>query len=66
MLNNKGQRPLKMRPIGCPETPLTNHQYTWHKIPEEQRSQMKVSRDCSVNPRIGPEKMKLESKEVQQ
>ena len=35
---------------------LTNYQYTWHKIPEEQRSQMKVSRDCNVNHRLDLER----------
>jgi hypothetical protein len=36
---------------------ITNYQDTRHKIPEEQRSPVKVSRDCcNVNLRIGPEK----------
>ena len=35
---------------------VTNYQYTRHKIAEEQRSEMKVSRGCNVNLRTGPGK----------
>jgi hypothetical protein len=31
-------RPLKMGPIGCPETSVSNYQYTRPNIPEVQRS----------------------------
>jgi hypothetical protein len=30
--------PLKMGPIGCPETLVTNYESVLHKIPEERRS----------------------------
>jgi hypothetical protein len=32
-------RPLKMVPIGCPETPVRNYHPTLRKTPEERRSQ---------------------------
>jgi len=31
--------PLKMGPIGCPKTSVTNKKSTFYKIPEERRSQ---------------------------
>jgi len=32
--------PLKMGPIGCPETSVRNYQYTLHNVPEERSSHL--------------------------
>jgi hypothetical protein len=42
--------PLKMRPIGCPETSVNNHQSTLRNIPEERRPNL--HRDGSLKSRI--------------
>jgi len=34
--------PLQVGPIGCPETLLTNYQYTLCNIPEERKSELYV------------------------
>jgi hypothetical protein len=36
----KGQRPMKIWPIGRPETPVTNYQTLPHNITEQQRPQL--------------------------
>jgi hypothetical protein len=33
---------LKMEPIGCPETSVSNYQSTLRNIPEEQRSHYEI------------------------
>jgi hypothetical protein len=35
-------KPLKMEPIGCPETSVTNYQSTMRNIPEDRRRQITI------------------------
>jgi hypothetical protein len=46
----QGSRPLKMRPIGCPETSVKDYQSTLCNIPEERRSHQ--HRDGNLKSRI--------------